>query len=106
MIRRKRQKLFREKLEGLAYAFPDLVIARKEIEDRTRILEQQKVNRLVHNLSSINAHNIQEIYDLVPQDILSRNWRNQMDYIQKEIELDSRKAAMMFLRLAKHSIQP
>lgn len=101
----KTTKLFREKLEALSYAYLDLVIPKKEIEDRTRKLEQQRVNRLVHNLSSINAHNIQEIYDLVPQEVLSSNWKKQIEFIEKEIKGHSKKAAMMFLRLAKHSIQ-
>ncbi|MBS1682699.1 MAG: HAMP domain-containing histidine kinase [Bacteroidetes bacterium] len=100
----KTTKLFREKLEALSYAYPDLVIPKKDIEEKTKKSEQQKVNRLVHNLSSINAHNIQEIYDLVPQSVLSSNWKKQVDYIEKEVKSHPKKAAMMFLRLAKHSI--
>ena len=101
----KTTKLFREKLEGLSYAYPDLImLSKKEIEDSVRKVEQKKVNRLVHNLTSINAHNIQEIYDLVPQEILSSNWKNQFDFIEKEIKIHPKKAAMMFLRMAKHNI--
>ena len=100
----KTTKLFREKLEALSYAYLDLVITKNEIEEKTRKIEQQKVNRLVHNLSSINAHNIQEIYDIVPQDILSSNWKNQLEYIEKEIKLHPKKTALMFIRLAKNSI--
>ncbi len=100
----KTTKLFRDKLEALSYAYPDLIIPKKEIEEKTKKAEQQKVNRLVHNLSSINAHNIQEIYDLVPQSVLSSNWKKQTDYIKKEIKSNPDKAAMVFLRLAKHSI--
>lgn len=100
----KTTKLFREKLEALSYAYPDLVIPKNEIEEKTRKVEQQKVNRLVHNLSSINAHNIQEIYDIVPQDVLSSNWKNQLEFIEKEIKSNPKKAALMFIRLAKNSI--
>lgn len=100
----KTTKLFREKLEALSYAYPDLVIPKTEIEEKTRKIEQQKVNRLVHNLSSINAHNIQEIYDIVPQDVLSSNWKNQLEFIEKEIKSNPKKAALMFIRLAKNSI--
>jgi signal transduction histidine kinase len=100
----KTTKLFRDKLEGLSYAFQDLILPKKQIEDDLRKIEQQKVNRLVHNLTSINAHNIQEIYDLVPQDILSSNWKTQSEYIKKEISRHPDKAAMMFLRIAKHNI--
>lgn len=100
----KTTKLFRQKLEALSYAFPDLVIPKKDIEEKTKKAEQQKVNRLVHNLSAINAHNIQEIYDLVPQSVLAANWKKQSEFIEKEIKSHPKKAAMMFLRLAKHSI--
>jgi hypothetical protein len=100
----KTTKLFREKLEALSYAYPDLVIPKLEIEEKTKQAEQKKVNRLVHNLSSIVGHNIQEIYDIVPQDVLALNWKNQLDFIEKEIKTNPKKAAMMFLRLAKNSI--
>lgn len=100
----KTTKLFRNKLEGLSYAYYDLQIPKLKYESDTKISEQLKVNRLVHNLTSINAHNIQEIYDLVPQEILTSNYDTQLEFIQKEIKRDSKKAALMFLRIAKHNI--
>ncbi|WP_291866296.1 ATP-binding protein [Maribacter sp.] len=100
----KTTKLFKNKLEALSYAYYDLVIPREQIISEVKKEEQQKVNRLVHNLTSINAHNIQEIYNLIPQDILSSNWRNQKEYIEKELITNKHKAAMMFLRIAKHNI--
>jgi hypothetical protein len=100
----KTTKLFRQKLEGLSYAFYDLILPKKQIEEDLKKIEQHKVNRLVHNLTSINAHNIQEIYDLVPQEILSTNWKTQTEFIKKEITRHPDKAAMMFLRIAKHNI--
>jgi hypothetical protein len=100
----KTTKLFKNKLEGLSYAYYDLIIPKKQIEDDIKKSEQQKVNRLVHNLTSINAHNIQEIYDLIPQEVLSSNWRTQIEYIENELNRNSKKASMMFLRIAKHNI--
>lgn len=100
----KTTKLFRDKLEGLSYAYHDLVIQKTKVENETKLVEQQRVNRLVHNLTSINAHNIQELYDLVPQDVLSTNYQSQLDFIQKEIKRDAKKAALMFIRIAKHNI--
>lgn len=95
----KTTKLFRQKIEALSYSVPDLKIPISKIRNE----EQKKVNRLVHNLTSINAHNIQEIYDLVPQEILAQNWRRQLDFIKEEIKKDMDKAALMFLRIAKHN---
>ena len=100
----KTTKLFREKLEALSYAFHDLTLPKEEFIKEAKVAEQQKVNRLIHNLTSINAHNIQEIYDLVPQDLLTSQSQKQLEYIQKEIRKDVRKAALMFLRIAKHNI--
>jgi hypothetical protein len=95
----KTTRLFKSKIEALSYSFPELIIPINEIRSE----EQKKVNRLVHNLESINGHNIQEIYDLVPQDVLAKNWRTQIDFIKEEISKDPDKAALMFLRMAKHN---
>jgi hypothetical protein len=95
----KTTKLFKAKMESLCYSYPDIKLPIEEI----KTAEQKKVNRLVHNLTSINAHNIQEVYDLVPQEVLAQNWKKQLEYIKKEILNDPEKAALMFLRIAKHN---
>jgi len=95
----KTTKLFKSKIEALSYSYPELKIPINEI----RAEEQKKVNRLVHNLESINGHNIQEIYDLVPQEVLAKNWKSQIKFIKEEIAKDPDKAALMFLRIAKHN---
>lgn len=95
----KTTKLFKSKMESLCYSYPDIKIP----IDKIKSVEQKKVNRLVHNLTSINAHNIQEIYDLVPQEILSKNWKKQIEFIKEEIIKNPDKAALMFLRIAKHN---
>lgn len=100
----KTTKLFRDKLEGLSYASQDLVLPKKEILTSIKTKTQKRVNRLVHNLTSINAHNIQEIYDLLPQSILTADFNRQIEKIEKEIKEHPRDAAMMFLRIAKHNI--
>lgn len=100
----KTTKLFQNKLEILAYAYHDLVLPKKNIEIESKFVEQKRVNRLVHNLTSINAHNIQEIYDIVPQEILTSNLSKQLKHIEKKIKKKPKKAALMFLRIAKHNI--
>lgn len=100
----KTTKLFREKIEALASTQDELNDIHKTVEEKIRLSEQQKVNRLVHNLASINAHNIQEIYDVVPQDILSSNWRDQLDFLEEEIKQNVQKYAFMLIRLAKNNI--
>ena len=100
----KTTKLFREKLEGLSYAYHDLKLPKDELINSVKTTAQKRVNRLVHNLTSINAHNIQEIYDLVPQSILTSDVNKQLDKIKKEIVANPQNAALMFLRIAKHNI--
>jgi hypothetical protein len=66
-------------------------------------IEQQKVNRLVHNLTSINAYNIQEIYDLIPQSVLASNWKDQLIFIEKEV-VKTKRNCNDVLRIAKNNI--
>lgn len=100
----KTTKLFRDKLDALSHAIHDLIIPKKQYELEAKQIEQQRVNRLIHNLTSLNAHNIQEIDDFIPQELLATNYQKLLDYIQKEITRDSKNAALMFLRIAKHNV--
>jgi hypothetical protein len=100
----KTTKLFKDKLEGLSYAYYDLVIPKNKYETEAKQIEQQRVNRLIHNLTSLNAHNIQEIDDFIPQELLTTNYQKLLVFIQDEIKKDSKNAALMFLRIAKHNI--
>ena len=100
----KTTKLFRDKLEALSYAFYDLIIPKQRYENEAKQIEQQRVNRLIHNLTSLNAHNIQEIDDFIPQELLATNAQRLLEYIQGEIKRDIKNASLMFLRIAKHNI--
>jgi len=59
---------------------------------------------LVHNLTTINGKTIQEVYDLVPQEVLTSDFNSQISKITKIIDENPRETALMFLRLAKHNI--
>lgn len=100
----KTTKLFRDKLEALSYAIYDLQIPRKQFELEAKQIEQQRVNRLIHNLTSLNAHNIQEIDDFIPQELLASNYKDLLNFLQEQIANDSKSAAYMFLRIAKHNV--
>ncbi len=100
----KTTKLFREKLEGLSYAYSDLKLPKEAIINSVKISSQKRINRLVHNLTSINAHNIQEIYAFVPQSVLTSDINKQLEKIKNEIISNPKDAALMFLRIAKHNI--
>jgi light-regulated signal transduction histidine kinase (bacteriophytochrome) len=59
-------------------------------------------SRLLHNLTSLNGHNTQELYALVPQELATQNLRNCMDIIRKKISADPTSAAALFFQLQKN----
>lgn len=100
----KTTKLFKGKLDALSYAYYDLNLPIEAIQTNLKLKEQKRVNRLVHNLTTINAKNIQEIYDLVPQEILTSDFNSQIPKISEIVKTNPKDTALMFLRLAKHNI--
>lgn len=69
---------------------------------------QQKVNadtnRLIHNLITLNAHNIQEIYSIIPQDTLSKIKPNQqVAAVESIVKDEPREVAFALLRIAKNN---
>lgn len=71
-------------------------------------VHQQKVNsdtnRLIHNLITLNAHNIQEIYSVIPQDVLSKIKPNQQVIaVEAIVKEEPREVAFALLRIAKNN---
>lgn len=99
----KTTKLFKEKLELFLWAFPDITKLKEKISIETKQLEQEKYEKIVHNLKTINAQSIQEQFSLVPQDLLAESYTDQVDYITNIIKNNPEKAATVFLRLAKNN---
>ena len=75
----------------------------EKISNSTKQFEQEKYEKIVHNLRTINAQSIQEQFSLVPQDLLAENYFDQVEYITKIIKDNPEKAATVFLRLAKNN---
>ncbi len=99
----KTTKLFKEKLNMLIYTVPTLKKIKEEVHSQTKQIEQDKYQKIVHNLKTINAQSIQEQFSLIPQDLLAENYGNQIEYITNEIQKNPEKAAIVFLRLAKNN---
>lgn len=68
----------------------------KTVEETTK-----RVDRVIHNLKSINAHAIQELYTLIPQEQLTHNIKETSNIVEQYIAGDTKKAALTFLRMAK-----
>lgn len=62
------------------------------------------MKRLMHNLISQNAHIMQEVYDVVPQEALSRKMSEQVDIVKKALKSDAQKAAKAILKINKHNM--
>jgi len=88
-------KIFRKKVQFANDSMYAVENIKKELKEGAE--------RLTHNLTKTNAHNIQELYALVPQDILSKNYKNQLEIISEIIMEDPIEAAKTFLRIAKNN---
>ena len=100
----KTTKLFRENIISFYTVIDDIEKMKSELKDSVISEERKRNKRLIHNLTSINAHNIQEIYALVPQEILRDNLKDQIQVIKKHLETHKKDAAFTFLRIAKHNL--
>ncbi|MFP5495701.1 MAG: ATP-binding protein [Gammaproteobacteria bacterium] len=63
------------------------------------------VNRLIHNLVTLNAHNIQEVYSIIPQEIMQdkkNGWRTR---IVEKVNNDPYEASLSLVRVAKNCLK-
>lgn len=88
--------------------FKELLLVHHEFSPSYQTIADEAVRistkvsqRVLHNLRSINAHMIQELYSLIPQDALTRRPLEQIDTIKEFILKDPEESARAFLRLAK-----
>jgi light-regulated signal transduction histidine kinase (bacteriophytochrome) len=63
----------------------------------------KSTSRLIHNLTSLNAHNIQEIYSLIPQENVSQKIGGQISFVEGIVKEDPRETALSLLRIAKNN---
>ena len=87
----------------LAYAVLNS-IAYTEVSINTQIEQINKnTARLLHNLRSLNAHNIQEIYSVISQDELSNRTKNHLEYVESKVKSIPRDVSTSLLRIAKNN---
>lgn len=88
-------------VENIVYAIPTLLKLYTLIKKGTLAETTQRVDRVVHNLKTLNAHSIQELYTLIPQEDLMRNLKRSINVVSSIIEKNTTKAAKVFLQVAK-----
>jgi light-regulated signal transduction histidine kinase (bacteriophytochrome) len=74
-----------------------------QIASEQRDKNNRNTARLVHNLTTLNAHNIQEVYSLVPQEEISGRMRGHVEYVKAKIMGAPDEAAKTILRIAKNN---
>ncbi len=75
----------------------------QSIIDESEQAQNKSTRRLIHNLTSLNAHNIQEFYSLVPQENVSRKMGKQVKYVKSIVEEEPEETALSLLKMAKNN---
>lgn len=73
-----------------------------EIE-RTKANETQRTKRLKHNLITHNTMILQEIFNLIPQDVIADKISNQLQYVSSVISANSRSVSQALIRILKNA---
>ncbi|MGY6517559.1 MAG: hypothetical protein ACXIUZ_02485 [Lysobacteraceae bacterium] len=96
----KSRKKFDVHIGAIYDAIPSITELASQAEDR--FLARSR--RLIHNLTSLNGHMIQDIYSVISQDKLAGNVRRSIPLIEEEMKgRNSIAFAKTLLSLAKHS---
>jgi signal transduction histidine kinase len=95
------RRIFKRELAVLFSALKRL----RELKQEVSVAEAQKARRLVHNLTSLNAHALQEIYSVINQDRLGAHsgFRSQKEMVRAELLADPDVAARLFLLSLKNA---
>lgn len=85
-------------------AYAEMIGGLIEIQRLAAEEAREESRRLVHNLTTLNSHIIQEIYNLVPQDELAGTPYRQISVIAKSIAANPSVAAQAALRILKNAV--
>jgi light-regulated signal transduction histidine kinase (bacteriophytochrome) len=99
----KTTKLFKEKLEILAYTVPSMMHFKEEIEKTVEQNELEKYTKIVHNLKTLNAQSLMAQYNFISQDAFSEQYDNVLEYVINEVKNRPKEAAIAILRQAKNN---
>ena len=62
------------------------------------------ISRILHNVITLTSQNMQEIYSLVPQNVLTSDLKDQLKTIRSHISSDLDESAKIMFRLIKNNI--
>ena len=92
---------FRIELQNVVDSIPQLLRFRKEIERSVRKEELQKMDRIIHNIKTQNAHAIQELTNYIDPEQFIYDIRSLIPGVSNKIKSNILRAAFVLLRLAK-----
>jgi hypothetical protein len=95
------RRRFKDKVDAFFFVSEKLQEINKDASHSANI----QTSRLTHNLVSLNAHAMQEVYEFFPQKKFSRNIKEQRKRLSKAIKSSPDKAANVIVRLLKASLQ-
>jgi K+-sensing histidine kinase KdpD len=96
----KSRRIIRERLELYSEMLQEL----NRLHASMTLQARADLKRLMHNLLSQNAHNIQEVYNVASQDAMSLSMSEQIETVAKRIKADPTKAARALLRINKNNL--
>jgi light-regulated signal transduction histidine kinase (bacteriophytochrome) len=96
----KSKRVFARTLDSYAEMIEGLVEIQRLAAEEAR----EEGKRLVHNLTTLNSHIIQEIYNIVPQDELAGAPNRQISVIARAISDNPQAAAQAALRILKNAV--
>lgn len=96
----KSKRVFARTLDAYAEMIGELVEIRRLAAEEAR----DESRRLVHNLTTLNSHIIQEIYNIVPQEELAGTPNRQISVIASSIAASPTMAAQAALRILKNAV--
>ncbi|UJD81974.1 hypothetical protein FS595_20545 [Serratia rubidaea] len=97
----KSSKVMRAKAEVLLDCIPTVSnIYRKAKEEA-----KQHVNRLIHNLVTLNGHIIQEVYSIIPQEIMQDKRAGWRERIMEQVANDPYDASLSLVHIAKNTLK-
>jgi len=76
-----------------------------DIYNSAKIEANQHVNRLIHNLVTLNAHNIQEVYSIIPQEVMQNKSNGRRERIIAHVTNDPYEASLSLVRIAKNTLK-
>ncbi len=93
-------RVFRARLD----AFLTMINYIKDIQSDILTSYSKQLNHVIHNLKSLNAHCIQEFFDFIPQENLTKEIADQIKLLKYEMKSYPDNAARTFLRIAKNNL--